>query len=211
MNDWLAMFPLKLVVFPGENLNLHIFEERYRQLISDCEEEGIRFGIPSFTDGKVSEYGTEIELSEVSRKYPGGESDIKTLGIRRFRVLDFRKVSEGKLYGSALVEYIDEDLVGDASMNYQIIERVKELFEVMNIKKDINDDPSTLQTFSLGHHVGFNPEQEYEFLCLANETERQDYMLNHLSKIIPPAREMMKLRERVKMNGHFKNIIPPKF
>ena len=49
----LALFPLQLIVYPGERLPLHIFEKRYQQLITDCENEGIAFGIPSYIDEKL--------------------------------------------------------------------------------------------------------------------------------------------------------------
>ena len=62
MTDFLPLFPLKLVAFPGEELNLHIFEPRYKQLIRECEQNGTTFGIPTFLDNKVLDFGTEIEL-----------------------------------------------------------------------------------------------------------------------------------------------------
>ncbi len=55
------LFPLNIVVFPGEELNLHIFEPRYRALIRDAEREGFSFGIPSYVHQKLG-YGTEVSL-----------------------------------------------------------------------------------------------------------------------------------------------------
>jgi len=60
----LPMFPLELVAFPGEELPLHIFEQRYQQLIEDCEEERVTFGIPTYINKRL-EYGTEMELLKV--------------------------------------------------------------------------------------------------------------------------------------------------
>ena len=74
MKEQLALFPLQLVVFPNEKLNLHLFEPRYRQLLADVEAEGISFGIPSFLDDKIMPIGTEVVLKEVVERYPtGGE------------------------------------------------------------------------------------------------------------------------------------------
>ena len=85
----LALFPLQIVVFPGEAVNLHIFEPRYRELIKDCQEDGITFGIPTFQNGKVLDFGTEVELLSIEKRYPGGEMDIKTRARGIFQILDF--------------------------------------------------------------------------------------------------------------------------
>ena len=61
----------------------------------------------------------------------------------------------------------------------------------------------------MGHHVGLSLEQEYELLSISSEEDRQDYMLEHLERLIPIVKDMETLRKRVQMNGHFKNIIPP--
>ena len=55
---FLPLFPLRLVAFPGEDLNLHIFEPRYKELIQECDEKGITFGLPPFIDDKMQTFGT---------------------------------------------------------------------------------------------------------------------------------------------------------
>lgn len=204
------MFPLQLVVFPGEPLNLHIFEPRYQQLVQECEEEGITFGIPAYIDGKVMEVGTEMELVSVEKRYPSGESDIKTRGLGPFKVKQFFRKAPDKLYAGADIdrlEYNSEQ--GDVSMNMGILELVEELFALLSIDKPLPQDPANFQTFELAHHVGFSLQQEYQFLCIPEESARQEYMREHLEKMLPMVREMENLRKRAQMNGHFKNIIPP--
>ena len=60
--NFLPLFPLNLIVFPHEDLNLHIFEPRYRQLINECLDEKKTFGIPAFVNNKLLGYGTEVEV-----------------------------------------------------------------------------------------------------------------------------------------------------
>jgi uncharacterized protein len=98
------MFPLNLVVFPGEKLNLHIFEQRYRQLIEDLRPatEPL-FGIPVYTD-HLMEYGTMVRLEKVVRKYEDGRYDISTSGQKVFKLLDFKNPAKNKLYAAGLVE-----------------------------------------------------------------------------------------------------------
>ena len=57
----LPMFPLEMVAYQGELLSLHIFEERYQQLLKDCEESNITFGIPTYINNTLS-YGTEMQV-----------------------------------------------------------------------------------------------------------------------------------------------------
>jgi hypothetical protein len=207
----LAIFPLDLVVFPKEDLKLHVFEPRYRQLIADCEEKGIRFGIPKYSDGKVQEYGTEMEFSSVLTRYPKGESDIKAKGVRRFRILSLQRNLLDRLYSGAEVEFIMEDMVSSPETNEHVIDLTQKLFSILGVNRDFDKNPYTFETFSLAHHVGFSPEQEYEFLTLENEYFRQRYMEQHLRKLIPLVKQMKELQERIRMNGHVKNIIPPNF
>ncbi|MCU0326286.1 MAG: LON peptidase substrate-binding domain-containing protein [Spirosomaceae bacterium] len=82
----LPFFPLNLVAYPHEDLNLHIFEPRYRQLINECLETGQTFGIPPFINNRLLGYGTEMKVVELSKRYENGRMDIKTRGLRIFRI-----------------------------------------------------------------------------------------------------------------------------
>lgn len=205
----LPMFPLKLVAFPGEALNLHIFEPRYKQLINECEANGTTFGIPAFIEDKVQEIGTEIELIAIDKVYPKGEMDIRTRGIGLFKILEFHQQVENRLYTGAEILRMPFDTEGDFVINERIIENLGELYRIMNITKPLPEHSADFNTYKIAHLVGFSIEQEYEFLCMTEEVRRQDYMLTHLERLLPTAREMEELRKKVQMNGHFKNILPP--
>jgi len=91
----LPLLPLRMVLFPGMMLPLHIFEERYRQMIQDCLVEAPRFGVAQITEGnevggpaKVREVGAVARIINVG-KYSGGEMDIMCVGLQRFRILGF--------------------------------------------------------------------------------------------------------------------------
>lgn len=207
MSEILPLFPLQLVAFPGENLNLHVFEPRYRQLVKECEE-GSTFGIPAFIDGRVKELGTEMELVNVEKTYADGRMDVKTKGVQVFRIEEFYSRAPGKLYAGATITPLEYENDGDILQSNKIVEKITELFDILKINKAI-PDPSNFFTFDMAHHVGLTVEQEYEILSIRSEEDRQDFMLEHLEKLIPIVKEMEELRKRVQMNGHFKNIIPP--
>lgn len=203
------MFPLRLVAFPGELLNLHIFEPRYKQLISECEAKGTTFGISAFIEDKVQEIGTEIELISIDKVYPKGEMDIRTRGIGLFKVLEFLPQLENRLYTGAEILRLPHDLEGEFVKNERILEHMGELYRIMNITKPLPEHSPDFTTYQIAHLVGFSLEQEYEFLCIPEEIQRQEYMLTHLERLLPTAREMEELRQKVQMNGHFKNVLPP--
>ena len=70
---FLPIFPLKLVVYPNEKTNLHVFEERYKELVNDCEKNGSAFGIPVFMNGKVHAYGCELKIEAIKKRYEDGK------------------------------------------------------------------------------------------------------------------------------------------
>ena len=89
MAQFLPLFPLSLIVFPGEELRLHIFEPRYRQLIQECIDDQITFGIPAVMDADMGNIATEVVLEGVEKRYAEGRMDITTRGVRRARILDY--------------------------------------------------------------------------------------------------------------------------
>ena len=209
MTDFLPLFPLKLVVFPKEQLNLHIFEPRYKQLIRECEENKITFGIPSFIEDEVTDFGTEIELIKVEKKYANGEMDIRTKGIGIFKIKEYYSTTPSKLYAGADIERVENSFEGDYMMNVRILQHMAELFKILNINKDLPDNNEQFTTYDIAHHVGFSLEQEYQFLCIPSEAARQEFITSHLEGLIPVVKEMERLRKKAQMNGHFKNVIPP--
>ncbi len=209
MTDFLPLFPLKMVVFPGEKLNLHIFEPRYRQLIRECEQNGVTFGIPCYLDDQLSDFGTEIRLVKIEKRFENGEMDIRTEGVGIFKIHEFYRVAPQKLYSGADIRRVVDPTRGDFQMNAQILQMLAELFQLLNIKKEIPENSSSFQTYEIAHHVGFSLEQEYEFLCIPTEVDRQEYLQSHLERLIPTVMEMERLRKKAQMNGHFKNVIPP--
>jgi hypothetical protein len=211
MNHFLPLFPLKLVAFPGEKLNLHIYEPRYKQLIRECEHNKTTFGIPSFINEEVMPYGTELRLLSIEKKYDNGELDIKTQGVGIFKTETFYKIAPGKLYPGADIKRIKLTDDSDLILNEKILTKLEELFSVLKVKKKLPRSPSLFRIFDIAHFIGLNIEQEYGLLTLPSELERQEFILKHLEKLIPVVKSMEESKKRAKMNGHFKHLKPPKF
>src|SRR5690349_7115740 len=88
MTNFIPIFPLSIVVYPGEKLPLHIFEPRYKQLIRECFELKKPFGIPTVINNNVQEMGTLVILKDIVKEYDNGEMDIRTEGQQVFRILE---------------------------------------------------------------------------------------------------------------------------
>ncbi len=114
----LPLFPLHSVLCPGVALPLHIFEERYRLLVSRCIDRSEPFGAVLIRDGRevgpmdgrLADVGTTALIRRAGR-YPDGRLDIVTVGERRFRVESVDHEQEPYLVGE--VTLIDEDVGGD--------------------------------------------------------------------------------------------------
>lgn len=207
----IPVFPLQLVVFPDEIVNLHIFETRYKQLVAEAEANKQVFGIPSFIEKEPLSWGTEVELKQIVEKYPDGKVDIKIIGKQIFKVDNFIPKMPGRLYSGADISYLDIDREVDYAKNDKIIELLANLYQYLKMHKPLPADAYSFDSYRVGHYVGLSLKDELKLLSIASESSRQDFIINHLETIIPVLREMNALEKKVKMNGHFKNIIPPKF
>jgi uncharacterized protein len=206
MTNFIPIFPLNLVVYPGEDLNLHIFEPRYKQLISECVAQKKHFGIPSVVKEKIADMGTLMEVREVVKVHDNGEMDIKTRGLSVFRILEAIPVVPDKLYGGAIVKHIVTEDDGDKELMRKVVRSIRQLHGLLHVEKSFTKPDEQLTSYDVAHHVGLSLEEEYELLGLEKELQRQEYLRRHLKKVIPVVMEMEGLKERVKLNGHFKNL-----
>ena len=206
MTNFIPIFPLAIVVYPGEQLNLHIFEPRYRQLINECFATKKPFGIPAVIDDKINEMGTLVQVTAISQVYEDGIMDIKTEGLQVFRMLETIHELPDKLYSGAIVNYPDNDERGNRMLMNGIVKGIKELHKLLNIEKKFVKPDEELWSYDVAHHAGLSLIEEYELLQLLHELQRQEYLKRHLKKVIPVIAEMETLKERVKLNGHFKNL-----
>jgi len=206
LTNFIPIFPLSIVVYPGEQLNLHIFEPRYKQLIKECFESQKPFGIPSVIDEKVNEMGTLVQIVEISKAYEDGKMDIKTEGLKIFRMLEPIHDLPDKQYGGAIVHYPDNQLQGKRVLMKPVIDGIRELHKMLNIDKDFKKEDDELWSYDVAHHAGLSLQEEYELLELLNELQRQEYLKRHLTKVLPVLAEMEMLKKKIKLNGHFKNL-----
>ena len=206
MTNFIPLFPLNIVVYPGEDLHLHIFEPRYKQLITECHAAQKSFGIPAVINNKVQDFGTAVTITELSKLYDNGEMDIKTKGDKVFRILEVIEEIPDKLYSGAIVNYPDNYERGNPELMRKMMASIRELHQLLNVKKDFKKEDGALSAYDVAHHVGLSLEEEYELLNLLDERQRREYLKRHLTKVIPMVAGMEQLKEKIKLNGHFKNL-----
>lgn len=208
----LPQFPLSIVAFPGEKVNLHIFEPRYRQLITECFDNNTCFGIAPFYNGELIFYGTEMKVLEISNVYEDGKMDIKTKGQRIYHIHQFEKKLAGKLYPAATVSYLKKEPDGDtSSQKVQILDLLSKLFEMLKVKKPLSDFTNEFSSYNVAHHIGLSMDEKIDLLRIQSESKRLELILNHLNKFLPQVSKAEEIKSRAALNGHFKNLESPDF
>jgi hypothetical protein len=147
-----------------------------------------------------------VTITEVTKVYDDGEMDIKTKGEKVFRILEVIKEIPEKLYSGAIVNYPPNHEHGSAEVMRRVVSSIRELYKMLKVEKDFKKEDEELNVYDVAHHIGLTLEQEYELLNLMHERQRQEYLKRHLTKVLPMVAEMESLKEKVKLNGHFKNL-----
>jgi uncharacterized protein len=207
MTNFIPLFPLSIVVFPGEKLNLHIFEPRYKQLINDCYLQQKAFGIPSVIKNEVSEIGTLVTIDKIVNTYEDGKMDITVIGTSLFSLLEKITDIPNKLYVGGIVTHLQNNINnGNQVIMQKLISDTRLLHQHLKTEKKFAKPDMELVTYDIAHHVGLPIEEEYYFLTMLHEFQREEYLRRHLKKTLQVINEMELLKEKIKLNGHFKHI-----
>ncbi|MDX1546020.1 MAG: LON peptidase substrate-binding domain-containing protein [Rhodothermales bacterium] len=205
--DRLPLFPLGLVLYPRERLPLHIFEERYKDLIGGCLRTKQPFGLVFSDEGKLARVGCTALVTDVMETYPDGRMDVLVRGQQRFKVL---RVYNDLAYLTADVTVIEEP---EEALNRDKQERVitqhMRLLELAGrtVRPSLYQNEVGL-SYVIAPNAGLSSEQKQEVLELPTENERIDYLIGHLESLIPQVEKMEDLRRRIQSNGHFRDFPP---
>ncbi|MDQ7040688.1 MAG: LON peptidase substrate-binding domain-containing protein [Rhodothermus sp.] len=208
----LPLFPLEVVLYPGEQLPLHIFEPRYRTLISRCIETDQPFGIVLAEAGKLAQVGSLARVTRVLTRYSDGRMDILVTGEDRFRIT---QLYSAQPYLTADVERIVEPWeTPKQALRERLITQHMRLLELVG--RTVR--PSRYQnvrylSYVIAPNAGLTLQQQQEVLELLTENERIAYLVAHLERLLPQVEQMEMVRRRVQSNGHFpegRTSDPPK-
>ena len=208
MTNFIPVFPLNIVVYPGEALNLHIFEQRYIQMIQDCIRDKKSFGLPPVLEKSMNgELGTLMEITELVKTHDDGTLDIRTRGVSVFRILERIDSIPEKLYSGAIVNYPENvSDPGNSQLSKALVEEVRRLFSLLKDSEHFPEVKEEMSAYELAHLIGLNQEQEYELLGLFKEIHRLEYIRRHLANVVPVVQELEKAKQRIRHNGHFRDL-----
>jgi hypothetical protein len=156
MAQLLPLFPLQLVVFPGSAVPLHIFEDRYREMVGEAEAAGTEFGIVLAKDGGIMNAGCTVLVKSVLKRYPDGRFDVLTRGQRRFLI---RSLNQDKEYLRGDVEYFSDDDAESASaeLRKQAVLALQRMLDALSSEVGISgpapDPDHPLLSFQLAEAV----------------------------------------------------------
>lgn len=207
MMNFIPIFPLEVVVFPGEALNLHIFEPRYKELIQECIAQKREFGIPFVRNAQIADLGTIMEVTELVKTYDSGEMDIRTQGQRVFQILEVVRTIPEKKYSGAIVRYPENDMDhGDTNLARLIAAEVRRLHALLNAVDKLPQDEFAIRSYDIAHFIGLSREQEFELLGIFSEIQRLEYIRRHLYQILPTIKKLEEMKSRIQRNGHFQEL-----
>lgn len=212
----LPLFPLPLVLFPGVPMPLHIFEERYRQMFADVRSGNNLFGLSYFdintatnTRPPVGHIGCAAEVVE-SQLMPDGRSNILTVGLVRYRVVEYVELAEPYLVGG--VEFF-EDTPEDEEVLATHARRVAELFmRIAQAVRALNDDRASLPdlpdadperlSFLVAAAMELDAEAKQGLLELRSGAERLERIGNLLTQVVGSYETRARTHKVAKGNGH---------
>ena len=171
----LPMFPLNLVLLPGETTKLYIFEQRYRQMVEDCLKNEASFGVPYIERGELKDYGSELRIKRILKTYENGSMDILVEGVRLFKLRSFKEVLSPKLYGAGTIEPLETEPriimnnLQDAVVNY---------YNSMEDKLIDYEAVSKLTVYKVAASLQLSATEKYR---LITTTHQQQFLLNILN------------------------------
>ena len=202
----LPLFPLQVVLLPGSLLPLHIFEDRYKEMISEVMRERAEFGIVQAGEKGIVNMGCTAIIEKVLRQYPDGRLDILILGKRRFELLS---LNDEKQYLRGAIEFFDDEEFDPVpqEVSTQIGDWASELQALEDEEAATNTPTSAPLSFRIGRYV---KDLDFKQMLLGTRSEaaRLRALTAYLPAYIDRQRQVAHLRAVTPRNGHSKH--PPK-
>ncbi|MGH3086582.1 MAG: LON peptidase substrate-binding domain-containing protein, partial [Rubrobacteraceae bacterium] len=206
----IPLFPLNVVLMPGAPLPLHIFEDRYKQMINECLESESEFGMVLADEEGTRQVGCTAKIVELVERYDDGRMLILVEGERRFKL---NNVLSGKPYYVGEIEYIEEDepqedITSLAEECVALLERVVEAATEGSVGIEI-EPPYRNLSFAIAGRIEFGLEERQRILELTSERERLEKVKELLSGAAEKLEKEKEVREKAQKNGHLRGDWQP--
>jgi Lon protease-like protein len=164
------LFPLGIVALPGELIPLHIFEERYKTMMSQCLEEEREFGIVWMSDDGLRTIGCAAEIERVLERMDDGRMNLLTRGTRPFRVVE----RQGHLaYPAGVIEFVsDRSEEPDPALVSTAHEAYVDLVKRATDREPDADEVLEMGAYAMAATVDFGLEAKQGLLDMRSENAR---------------------------------------
>lgn len=201
--DLLSLFPLQAVLFPHARLPLHIFEERYKVLVSECIKHDREFGVNLLREGEISGVGCTAVVVSVLKMYDDGRMDIVVEGKRRYRVRRTDKERAPYLVGDVeflapAAETIDRQLADETIRLYNVLVNLVYREKVEEVEEGRLDSELS---FLLAQKAGMDLLLRQQLLELSSENERLLMIKEYLSGVIPKLEHVGEIERIIRSDG----------
>jgi ATP-dependent Lon protease len=196
----IGLFPLGTALLPTEQVPLHIFEPRYRELIGECLERGEEFGLVLVGDKGMHSIGTRARVVDVTQRFGDGRLDIVVRGGSRFRLLE---LTEGRAFHTGLVEDLaDRHDPAPADSVQRAISLFSRLVQLTGsaAAEPAGDDEQL--SFALAARFELSPDLKQALLQVTSERERLDRVCGLLEAAAEAVERQRVVAERARSNGH---------
>jgi Lon protease-like protein len=199
--DRIPLFPLNVVLLPGADLPLHIFEPRYRRMVKKCLEAESPFGILLVLPNGTARVGCTAEITKVVKEYEDGRFDILACGREPFRVTELF-TNDPLLEGG--VEYLeDEDASSEAPLPQQLLELYEACYTLIfeDYPRSVEAHSPTL-SYDIAAVLPMDLLWKQNILELRAESVRRERLLHFLREWAPHLQRSSNLKARAAGNGH---------
>lgn len=195
----IGLFPLGIVLLPTELVPLHIFEDRYKELIGECLELGLEFGLVYADEDGVRDTGTMARVTEVLERFDDGRLNIAVEGTERFSVT---KLTRGRAFMTAEVEPVEDEWVEpDPEAVARAVASYRALAAAVEAEPDEPDERSPQLAYELAASVELPPDSKQELLELRSEQARLVLLADLLDAALAALLAARELDKRAKTNG----------
>jgi Lon protease-like protein len=205
----IPLFPLNVVLMPGTPLPLHIFEERYKQMVDECLDSGTEFGMVLADESGTRKVGCTARIVELVQRYDDGRLVILVEGSRRF---ELKNVFTGKPYYVGEVEYLEdgpeEDVTALAEECVALLERVIEAATEGSVGIEI-EPPYHNLSFAIAGRIEFDLETRQQILELPTEKGRLEKVKDLLTEAANKLERDLQARQIAETNGHLRGNWKP--
>jgi hypothetical protein len=170
------LFPLGIIVLPGEKRYLHIFEKRYKNLFKDAELQGGYFGIPYVKSGNMLKTGSLVKVEKIISKYPNGEIDIVIKGIDIFETEEFYDEHPQRLYPYGKIKLSNRKRFKPSKTLQEAFAKYNKL--VLKNESDISLDNDI---YSITNSIGLSDIEKYDLILCSSEQAINKIMTNYIN------------------------------